>query len=190
MTIDGVDYLRTDCDIPLYLGGRRYSRLGFRYDSASYSTGNIVDKCMVEVDTVDQVLVEAFVSGSPRGGDIGLQLVLLDDDLSIVGDTAFVLFSGEIDSYVLDPDVKISIEMTNIFTRWNQRTLALHSPSCRWKVFKGVECQYVGSETKCDRTYAQCTAYANTDNFGGFRWLPSIEDAVLWWGKVPKHGDI
>ncbi len=190
MTIDGEPYFFTDCDIPLYFGGDRFYRIGFRVEPASYSLDTIVDKCTIEVDVVDQVLTALFVEGTPQGGDIGLRMVVLDENQSIIGDEAFVVFSGEIDSWDLDPDDKIRITMTNIFTRWNQRTLALHSSSCRWKEFKGPECQYVGPETACDRTYTVCNqVYANAANFGGFRWLPSIEDAVIWWGRNPGYED-
>ncbi len=188
MTIDGTSYFRTDCDIPLYFGGNKYHRLGFRPDAASYGVQTIVDQCTIEIDIVDQVLISAFVGGTPQGSDIGLQMVVLDDSHSIIGSEAFTLFSGEIDNWELDPDDKIRVTMTNIFTRWNQRTLALHSSSCRWKEFKGLECGYVGSETTCDRTYRTCNqTYGNADNFGGFRWLPSLEDAVIWWGRSPGY---
>jgi len=35
---------------------------------------------------------------------------------------------------------------------------------------------------QCDRSYASCTAYANTDNFGGFRFLPYLENKEVLWG--------
>jgi hypothetical protein len=53
-------------------------------------------------------------------------------------------------------------------------------------VFKGLECGYTGSESKCDRSYARCESLNNTANFGGERWLPSIENANIWWGQTPE----
>jgi len=46
------------------------------------------------------------------------------------------------------------------------------------------QCLYAGGETWCDRTYARCLVLGNTDNFGGFRWLPSIIDKEIWWGRL------
>jgi hypothetical protein len=184
MAINGDPYRYTDCDIPLYFGGERWSRLGFRPDPASYSKSTIVDQCTVEVDNVDEEMTALFVGGNVSGSDIGLQVVVLDEDYNIVGDESLVVFSGEIDSWELDPDDRLRVTMTNFFVRWNQRTLALHSSSCRWKTFKGPECKYTGGVSECDRTYTTCQTLANTDNFGGFRWLPSIEDKVIWWGRV------
>ncbi|GAI73202.1 unnamed protein product, partial [marine sediment metagenome] len=52
------------------------------------------------------------------------------------------------------------------------------------------ECGYGGGETWCDRTYARCVVLANSDNFGGFRWLPSIVDKEVFWGpQAPKYGE-
>ena len=163
--------------------GDKFSRRGIRPDPASYGLGTIVDKCTIEIDNVDQYMTSIFVGSSVQGSDVGLRMVVLDEDLSIIGGEAFTLFSGEIDSWELDPDDKVVVTMANIFTRWNQMTLANHSSSCRWKVFKGAECGYVGGATECDRTYVTCHTLGNSDNFGGFRWLPSLQDAVIWWGR-------
>lgn len=39
---------------------------------------------------------------------------------------------------------------------------------CSYKDFKGLRCQYTGSEAICDRTLATCRSYANSINFGGY----------------------
>jgi phage-related protein len=44
---------------------------------------------------------------------------------------------------------------------------------CRFKVFKGSLCKYVGLATTCDRTYEQCRSYGNLNNFGGAPGLGS-----------------
>jgi len=42
----------------------------------------------------------------------------------------------------------------------------------------------VGAADWCDRTYTKCVTLSNTTNYGGFRWLPSIVDREIWWGRV------
>lgn len=42
---------------------------------------------------------------------------------------------------------------------------------CRW-TFKSAECGYVGAETSCARTRADCMARSNTLRFGGFPGIP------------------
>jgi len=96
------------------------------------------------------------------------------------------LFEGIIDNWKME-EGRISVEVTNIFARWQRRTLSRHSPSCRWPVFKGTYCTYTGSGTWCDRSYKRCLTLGNQDNFGGFRWLPSIIDKEIWWGKIPDN---
>ena len=98
-----------------------------------------------------------------------------------IGDPILV-FNGQIDSWDLTEE-EISINVNSELARWSQNTQAIHSSSCRWKEFKGTECGYTGDETWCDRSYIRCDALNNTNNFGGFRWLPSIEDKDIWWGS-------
>ena len=39
--------------------------------------------------------------------------------------------------------------------------------ACRWK-FKGLQCQYSGSETKCNKTFSRCKELNNVIRYGGF----------------------
>jgi len=183
MTIDGTDYCYTDCDIPLVVGDDTYQPRGFEQQNINYSINQIVDQVTIEIDNLDQVLTPVFVGGTPQGSPVVLLAVVLDDDLSILGNTSVIVFEGEIGPWGLAED-KVDITVTNQFAQWAQSTLSRHSASCRWKVFKGDECGYSGSETWCDRTYARCESLGNQANFGGFRWLPSIMDTQIWWGRV------
>lgn len=42
---------------------------------------------------------------------------------------------------------------------------------CPWD-FKSEQCGYVGAEATCDKSWARCSALANTDGFGGMRYIP------------------
>lgn len=179
----------TDCDVPIYFEGTKFEPHPFSVDSVNYSMARIVDEASIEIDILDQAMTYYFGETGQQGQNIGLRMVLLDNEFQIVGSAAFTLFSGEIDSWNMFPDEKISINMTNEFSRWDMNTINLHSPSCRWKVFGGSECGYTKdySTQKCDRTYATCRdTYDNVDNFGGFRWLPEIEDKIVYWGLNPE----
>lgn len=102
-----------------------------------------------------------------------------------IGPGAILQFEGGIDAWTIDGS-QVKLAAKSEMARWTQRPLALHSVSCRWKDFKGIECGYSGAATWCDRTYTRCVELGNSDNFGGFRWLPSIMDKEFWWGKIPK----
>ena len=97
-----------------------------------------------------------------------------------------VLFEGILDGWSISEN-KLNISVTNILSRWAQRTLSTHSSSCRWKKFKGTECGYTGGEAWCDRTHARCQALGNEAHYGGFPWLPSIVGKEIWWGRIPEN---
>lgn len=192
MSIDGEDFRFTDCDVPLHVNGNLYAPRGFKAGNLRQSTGRIVDSLEIKIDNTDRYLTTAFVDGTPRGSEVEYMLVLLDDSYTLIepydssgpGD-AFVLFQGDIDSWQLT-ETDVEIVISNEFSRWAQKTLAKQSASCRWKEFKGRECGYTGGESWCDRTYSRCSDLDNTANFGGERWLPSIVDKEIWWGRKPK----
>ena len=183
-TIGGTTYRYTDCDIPIYLTNT-YTPLGFKFSNVKYSLSNVVDKVDIKIDNLDSAQTAIFVEGTPQGSAVVLSGVFLDSDLKIVNTSAVTFFEGEIDSWGLT-ESSLKVTVTSIFYNWNQRTLSKHSPSCRWKQFKSTECDYAGGSTWCDRTYQRCTVLSKTTNFGGFRWLPSIVDKEVWWGRVQK----
>jgi len=187
MDIDSVDYRYTDCDVPIVHDTNVYTHRGFRFQSATYSAGRIVDQVQIEIDNLDSVMTSVFVDGTPQDEDVLLMMVVVDDDGTLVEDTdpEIIIFDGQIDSWVLDEE-KLKVTVTSALSKWSQKTLSKHPKSCRWKVFKGTECQYAGGETWCDRTYARCIALSNTANYGGFRFLPSLVDKAIWWGSNPN----
>ena len=89
---------------------------------------------------------------------------------------------GFISSWELSSDNQVRISIKNEAMLWAKKTLRIHSSSCPW-VFKGTECGYSGTATWCDRNYARCGELLNTDNYGGFRFLPSIMEREIWWGR-------
>jgi len=183
MEIDSTHYRYTDCDVPIMFGGNTYASLGFSIGGINYSAQNIVDSVEIAIDNLDSVMTSLFVGGTPQGSTVTLDLVVLNASYAIVGDASATIFEGTIDAWDLDEE-RCAITLTSAFSQWAQKTLAKHSASCRWKEFKGTECAYAGGETWCDRTYARCLAIGNTANFGGFRWLPSIIDKEIWWGRI------
>jgi len=157
----------------------------FVIDPIVYDNERIVDTANVKITNADDVLTASFVGGTPRGSDFKIETVVLDSDYAIIG-TPITLFDGEIDKWNFkEPDLFLTI--TSIFYNWKRKTLNKQMTNCRWKKFKGTECGYVGSATWCDRSYTRCTSLANTSNYGGEKFLASIADKVLWWGRKPKN---
>lgn len=212
MTIDGVDYNYTECDVPLAVAdtvtavftdtesvifqdgdvnwmlgesadATLYKPRGFESQTISYSTAQIVDRARITVDNLDDMFTSAFIGGTPQGAPIILSIVILDGSYKVIVEP-ITLFQGSLDSWSIKQEGELELVVTSLFARWKQKTLQRQVPSCRWKKFKGPECGYSGNEDWCDRTYSRCSALGNTANFGGNRWLPSIQDKAIWWGRT------
>ena len=181
MALEGGTVRYTDCDVPLVVSGSHYDPMGFSHDGARYSIGRIVDKLSLEINNVGETLSYEFIGGDPQGAAVSLKEVVLGATNLVVG-TPITWFSGTIDDWEGDEgSLKISIVGPNY--AWSRRTSGRHPSSCRWRVFKGSECIYAGGEIFCDRSYARCAALANQNQYGGFRWLPSIENVDITWGR-------
>ncbi len=189
---DGDDWHRyTNFDVSITTtvvsgaGAYTYDSIGYTIESMYYSVGNIVDEANIHIDNVNQVMTLFFGGNNIQGQQANIWVGVMDIN-GIVLDV-LNLFNGEIDSFQLDQG-KLTLKLGSYFSKWSHKSVSRHGSLCRWRVFKGIECQYVGAETVCDRTYKKCgDVYSNTANFGGFRWLPDLEDKVIWWGPTPTE---
>ena len=185
MYLVGEYYRYTDCDVNIVWQGKKFESRGIRVNDIQYSLSQFVSEVNVEIDDLDYLLLPTFITSEVQGSSFSLRLVVLNSSFAIIG-TPFVLFDGILDTWTMD-EGKLSITVTSKFNQWTQKTTSYHPASCRWKVFKGTECQYAGAASWCDRSYSRCGALSNTINFGGFRWLPSLmANYEVWWGPRPK----
>ena len=161
-----------------------YTPIGYDIESIQYSIGNIVDEANISIDNLNQVMTLFFAGGVMQSQQAKIWVGVLDTDGLVID--VLNLFNGEIDSFSLGED-KLTLKLGSYFSKWSHKSISRHGSSCRWRVFKGTECQYAGAETACDRRYETCVGYANTVNFGGFRFLPDLEEKVLWWGPTPSE---
>ena len=96
-----------------------------------------------------------------------------------------ILFSGIIDGGKLDHQ-RARFDVLSPFVFWRRKTpRRIHQATCPWP-FKGTRCGYAGGETWCDQSFDRCAALSNTNSFGGFRWLPSLQNKEIWWGRSPQ----
>jgi hypothetical protein len=160
-----------------------YYPRGFEAQAISYSAAQIVDRARLTIDNLDDMFTSAFIGGTPQGAGVTVSLVVLDAGYKVIVEPV-TLFQGVIDSWQIRQEGELELVVASVLAKWKQRTIQRQVPSCRWKKFKGAECGYAGSETWCDRSYSRCQALGNTANFGGNRWLPSIEGRAVWWGRT------
>jgi len=188
-TVGSTTYRYTDCEIPITtaIDGTTevtFDTRSFSFDDVSYSAGDIVDSVSIRIDNLDSVLTAIFAGSVIVDAPALLYMILFEDDNSILATQ--LLFNGTLNDFELS-ETELSITVSSPFTKWHQTSNAKHSKLCRWKKFKGTECKYAGAELLCNRLHSRCVELSNEDNFGGFRWLPEIEDLKIWWGPTPEQ---
>lgn len=187
-SVGSQDFYFNSSEIPLLVDGSNlYDSRAFSQITGKYSSRSVVDSISIKIDNADDYLTPFFIADEPEGSQMIIRRFWLQRSensgyYQFAADP-IIIFDGSIDSWT-SSDGEISIKVKSEFNQWNQITLRIQSSSCPWKVFKGTECQYAGGETWCDRTYTRCVALANTANFGGDRWVASIIDKVIWWGRA------
>lgn len=157
----------------IWFDSNHYYPRGMRVGTISYGSSNIVSSVSLDFDDVNRELLILLGEVGVDDYPITIMLVVLDEHGEIIPDGTATIFSGTFSQWTYRPK-NVSIKAVSIFSKFNRTTTRVFSSSCTIKVFKSSQCNYSGSETICDRTYAQCSAFGNTDNFQGFRWLPDL----------------
>ena len=116
------------------------------------------------LDTIDATLY-----GTTPDSVGYLQPVAVDD-----------VFYGLVQGWDLSEE-RLQLRLVSELALWRKRALRPATASCPWE-FKGSECGYSGDAEWCNQSYLRCQALNNTNNFGGFRFLPAIMEANIWWG--------
>lgn len=175
----------TTCDIPLAYQGNEFSPRTFAVPELESSVSSGIDKVTLEIDMADRdaTLLEEFVGGTPGDISVHLYLQVLNDNMQAV--STAILFSGKIDSFEYKRPI-LGVAVSSFHSLWNKRTMEMSTPSCR-RNFRKSDCGYAGAADWCDRSWLRCEALGNTSRFNGFRFLPSLSDRDLWWGR--KFGE-
>lgn len=173
-------YRYTECDVDMYYGGNKYDSFPFKIGNVVNSAGMSVDSLELDFSNVS-LAMSSILLGEDITGKTGIISFFCVNSNYVVIE-AEELFRGVVADWDLS-ESKCRIKLVNEFVFWSKNTLRTAQASCRW-TFKGTECTYSGAETWCDQSYDRCQALSNTDSFGGFRFLPSIEEKNIWWGRV------
>jgi len=175
-------YRFNNSDIDLPLGGNIYTSRDFVPDRIPQSGDMGVDTVSLNFNSSDGVIPAIILSEDIQGRNATIKFACLDDNYQII--VAEPIFSGTISNWKMRESSSM-IEIKNDMILWNKKTLRTCQSSCPWE-FKGTECTYAGAIDWCDRSYEHCVSLDNSDNFGGFRFLPSIMEKEIYWGRNPK----
>lgn len=183
-------YRYTDRDVSVFYASNRYYPINFKFDNISLSGSMSVDNVTLSIDNVDRVFSGILLNEDCRNQPVIIRFGVRRKPPDVLGveqpeeDIVEDMFTGILAGWDIEGDSKVNIEVVNEFILWNKKTLRKHSASCPWS-FKGTECNYKGTGIAiCDKTYDTCLSIGNNDQFGGFRFLPSIQEKETWWGSV------
>jgi len=183
-TFNDVTYAMTTLDVPVYHALDTTSTItfnprGFLVGNISNSVNSVVNSMDIKIDNRDKYLGYIFVGEDTDDIEAELWGCILDSDGEVIGVEA--LFKGYINEFKYDEE-EVSCTITNRFTKLSHLAYSTQNSRCRWKKFKGTRCGYSGNVDKCDSKVETCIKLGNYDNFGGFEYLPDLENKEVQWG--------
>jgi hypothetical protein len=172
-------YRWTDADIPLYASGGNYLPRPLRINGLEQAPGFAVDRVNLEVSNVDRVLSALLLGENCAGKPIILSCRAVDAVGRAIATQE--LFRGILIGWGDLDEQRVPLRLGSEFMLWSKKALRLPTPSCPW-VFKKTECAYAGTEDWCDQSPERCDDLENYSNFGGRKYISSIEGKKIYWG--------
>lgn len=164
-----------------------YLRVCNNNENVSFE-GNVYQAIPMQIDTFTQTKDGKIPSLSVSVSNVGKLLTYYTELYGGLVDCPvrlMVVNLGLLAEDYAELTFNFSITTTSIGSEWIVFSLGVPNPLkrrfpqhryiskyCNWK-FKSVECKYSGTKTTCLRTWEDCTAHANTSNFGGYPGLTS-----------------
>lgn len=179
LQLNDATYYYNNSDVDLWYNSNKYNSSDYSFGRIEQSGDLGVDTVSIKFNSTDAIINALILSEDIMSKTAILSFVCVDDDYQII--EAEPLFRGLISNWTIG-DANSIIEIKTELVLWRKEVLRKCQSSCRWE-FKGTECGYSGDMTWCDQSYEQCVALINTDNFGGFRFLPDIMEKEVWWGR-------
>ena len=177
-------YRYCSSDIDIWYNSNKYTARGLTISPSTFNVSMQIDKISIVLDNVDLVLTAIIENQEVRSKQVVVRAASLNDLGKVVAQE--VIFLGIVDSVSYDEE-KTTFSVFNIFAFWSRRVpRRKYSPKCQWEFKDTVNCKYSGAQTWCDKTYSRCTTLNNIVNFGGFRWITSLIDKDIWWGRTQK----
>jgi hypothetical protein len=161
--------------------GNKYLPRSFTFANIDTTSGMSASQIDIVMDDTDKTFSAILLGEDVRNKVVKLYIGAVTETAGVTDIVTEEFMRGIVGGWELSEDNKAKITIQNEFILWAKKTLRIQSSSCPW-VFKGTECTYAGQETWCDQSYPRCKALANSDYFGGFRFLPSITGTEIKWG--------
>ena len=170
----------SNLDIDYYVKGNLYSPYSLEFKDFDMNPNGGVDTMEFVVADVSRDLAYNIIQNDHLGTTCYVHMVALNSTGKQLA--TITPFRGLFSDYTVN-DGSVEIELANEFILFSKKTIRKCRAMCQW-TFKGTECTYSGAESWCDKTYDRCSTLSNTNNYGGFRWMPdAMENQVRWGGN-------
>jgi len=177
-------YRYCNSDIDTWYSSNKYTARGLEISPSIFNINMQIDKTTITLDNVDLVMTAIIENQEVRSKRVTIRAASLNDLGKVVAQE--IIFLGIVDSANYNSE-KAIFSVFNILAFWQRKVpRRKYSPKCQWEFKDTTNCKYAGVQTWCDKTYSRCTTLNNIVNFGGFRWISSLIDKDIWWGKVQK----
>lgn len=172
----------TDLDMDVVWNGTTYLSRGLKFNDIKVNLTAAIDRTSFDIDNTGLEMSSLILNQDTRGRACTIYLAAMDKAGQVVA--ADVLFTGMLDAVKVDSK-KASFDVYSHMILWKKKIPGrIHQATCPWIFKETTTCRYGGAETWCDHSYNRCTALANTANYGGFRFLPSLQNKQIWWGRA------
>lgn len=175
-----------DSSVDIYYDGIHYFPRGMSFDDIQLSSATAIYEMSFKIDDIDHFFLEILGERGNIQPKCEISLGLIDKVTWQLISSSY-LFVGYLNKWSVESNYS-NITVASDKASWNLQPMAKYSASCRWRVYGGPECKYPAVPgTLCGRTYQDCLSRNNQANFGGFRWLPSLQNKKIWWGTIPAN---
>lgn len=183
---------------PITWGGFTWANLGFELSEISMDASG-EQSCSVTFEDASRTLRTLTFSENLSDREVKIYEAWLDPAKIKTGDIATAVIGAQLHIQgVIDgmscsgEDSAQPLALMNVRGVYAASMMAIGPTqdaqrNCRYAQFKGEECLPAGvlpapyaAATTCDRQYATCALYLNTQRFGGFRWALGENETVVW----------
>lgn len=165
LQLDSGTYYYSDQDITW--NGKHYLPYVMTRSDVKRYMSEQFDQVTVTFSNVDLTLAQLIAVNDVEGGILTIRKI----DRTVTDDS-LPLFIGQIQRPGnVDENVCEIVALEYLGSIDSDIPARLFGATCPWP-FRGPECTYSGTATDCDHSWSNCASLANTDKFGGFRFMP------------------
>lgn len=175
-------YRYSTFDIDMVHAGNLYTAKELAINGVSFASDLSVDTCIIQLENVGLTVSAALLNNDELGSQVTVSIGAINAARRIYD--LEPIFVGELTGWSLTEQAA-TLNFSGLMARWSKKTLRIAQGSCPWPL-GGDECGYSGAG-RCGQTWIQCKALGNQLNFGGFVYLPALQESKIWWGsKKPE----